>query len=261
MKILSLLYTSFLSLFLLSCSSETPKKSLKIAATSIPHAEILEFIKPDLREQGIDLQIIVVEDYNVPNRALADKEVDANFFQHPAFLGLQIKDFGYPLEILGAVHLEPMGIYSRKFTDLNALPPSAKIALPSDPSNQARALELLEKAGLIELKRHDSHTSLLDITKNPRQIKFVEIDSPLLARALEDVDAAAITTNFALQGQIDPRQALAIEGSDSDYVNVIVIRKGEGARADLQALKQMLQSEKVRQYIDDKYNGAVIPAS
>lgn len=261
MKPISLFFACFLSLVLVGCSRESSGKTLKVAATSVPHAEILEVVKPELKKEGIDLQIIVVEDYNTPNRALADGEVDANFFQHPAFLEQQIKDFGYPLEVLTAVHLEPMGLYSHKVKSLKELKNDSKVAVPSDPSNQARALELLETAGLIRLGRHDSHSSLLDITYNPHNLKFVEIDSPLLARSLEDVDLAAITTNFALQGGLTPKKdALALEDSQSEYVNVVVVRKGDSQRADLQALKKALQSEEVRKFIEHQYKGAVIPA-
>lgn len=259
MKTAAWLLTCLCCLAFAACSSGNGGKTLKVAATSVPHAEILEAVKPDLKAEGIDLQIIVVEDYNTPNRALTDKEVDANFFQHPAFLDLQMKDFGYPLEILGAVHLEPMGLYSHKAKTLKELKEHAKVAVPSDPSNQARALELMEAAGLIKVKKHSSHLSILDISDNPHGLKIVEIDSPLLARSLDDVDLAAITTNFALQGGLTPKKdALAIEDSHSDYVNVVVIRKGESGRADLQALKKALRSDKVRQYIDEHYKGAVI---
>jgi D-methionine transport system substrate-binding protein len=261
MKQIGLLIAFVLSLSLIGCHRSDSGKTLKIAATSVPHAEILEEVKPDLKKEGIDLQIIVVEDYNTPNRALADHEVDANFFQHPAFLEQQIKDFGYSLEVLGAVHLEPMGLYSHKIHSLEELKEGSKAAVPSDPSNQARSLELMEKNGLIKLRRHDATTSVLDVSENPLRLKFVEIDSPLLARSLEDVDVAAITTNFALQGGLTPKKdALALEDAHSDYVNVIVVREGDSQRADLQLLLQALQSSKVRQYIEKHYKGAVVPA-
>lgn len=263
MKAITFIFSCLLSLLMVSCNEETTStKTLKVAATSVPHAEILEQVKPVLSEQGIDLQIIVVEDFNVPNRALVDKDVDANFFQHPAFLALQTKDFGYPLEVLGAVHIEPMGIYSHKIKSLNDLKDNAKAAVPSDPSNQARALELFEKSGLIKLSRHDAHTSILDIKDNPHHLKFVEIDSPLLARSMDDVDVAAITTNFALQSGLTPKKdALTMEDSHSDFANIVVVRKGDSQRSDLQALIKALQSEPVKKFIEEKYQGAVLPAS
>lgn len=261
MKIFHLFFACILALTFTGCNKDTPGEVLKVAATSVPHAEILDFIKPDLKEMGINLEVIVVEDYNTPNRALADAEVDANFFQHAAFLNQQIKDFNYPLEILGPVHLEPMGLYSQKIKNLDELQRDNKIAVPSDPSNQARALELIEREGLITLRRHDANTGILDIADNPHHFKFIEIDSPLLARSLEEVDLAAITTNFALQAGLFPtNDALALEDSHSNYVNVVVIKKGDGNREDLQALIKALQSEKMRQFLEKQYKGAVIPA-
>jgi D-methionine transport system substrate-binding protein len=251
---------STLLALLTSCGGSS-KPSLKVASTSVPHAEILEYIKPDLQAQNIDLEILIIDDFNTPNRALADGEVDANFFQHLPFLEAQKVDFGYKLEDLVAVHLEPMALYSKKHSSLKDLQDHATIAIPSDPTNQARALALIEQTGLITLKAKGAKTSLLDIASNPRQLQFVEMDSPLLSRALEDVDAAAISTNFALLGGLSPKKdALAVESAQSRFVNVVVIREGESQRPELQALKRAITTEKVRQLIDQKYQGAVIPA-
>lgn len=261
MKISTLIFTCLFTLLLSACGNSSSTHTLKIAATSVPHEEILEFVKSDLEKEGIHVEVIVVEDYNIPNRALADKEVDANFFQHPVFLVLQVKDFGYPLEILGAVHLEPMGLYSHSIKTLADVKDRSKVAIPADTSNQARALELMEQAGLVTLRHNGRYSSILDIMENPRHLEFIEIDSPMLTRSLDDVDLAAITTNFALQGGLDPRKdSLAQENSHSAFVNVVVIRKGESERADLQALMKTLNSEKVRQFIKERYKGAVIPA-
>jgi D-methionine transport system substrate-binding protein len=248
------------ALSLVGCHS-SDQATLKIAATSTPHAEILEFVKPDLEAQGVNLTIIVMDDFNIPNRALADHEVDANFFQHLPFLEAQMKDFNYHLEPLVSVHLEPMGFYSKKIKQLADLKPHAKIALPSDPSNQARALLLLEQAHLIQLKHQRIDVSVLDILANPKQIEWVEVDSPLLTRTLDDVDGALISTNFALQGGLSPTQdALIIENQQSRFANFVVIRQGEAERSDLQALKQVLTTNKVSQWMLSHYPDAVIPA-
>lgn len=245
---------------LTSCQSHSDP-TLKVAATSVPHAEILEEIKPDLQEKGLNLAIIVVEDYQVPNRALNDLEVDANFFQHRPFLEEQMKDFGYRLESIATVHIEPMALYSKRISQLNELKSSSTVAVPSDPTNQARALCLLQESGLITLARCDSKTSLLDIEKNQRRLRFVEIDSPLLTRVLDDVDLAAITTNFALQAGLSPKEdALATEGAQSIFANILVIREGEGDRSDLKSLKNALTSDKVKELIKERYKGAVMPA-
>ncbi len=248
-------------LVLLTGCGGSSKPTLKVAASSVPHAEILELIKPSLKDENIDLEILIIDDFNTPNRALADGEVDANFFQHLPFLEAQQADFGYKLEKLIAVHLEPMALYSKKHSSLKELKDKASIAIPSDPSNQARALALMEQIGLITLQTKGAKTSVLDIASNPRQLKFIEMDSPLLSRALEDVDAAAISTNFALLGGLSPKKdALAIENAQSRFVNLVVIREGESQRPELQTLKKALITEQVRQLIEQKYQGAVIPA-
>lgn len=257
-RLYSILITSII---LCSCTRSSPP-SLKVAATSVPHAEILEYIQPELKREGIELEILIIDDFNTSNRALADGEVDANFFQHLPFLEAQKKDFGYELEALVAVHIEPMGVYSKKVHALDKLRNGAIIAVPSDPSNQARALALFEKSGWINLRSHDAKTSVLDISSNPHHLKFIELDSPLLSRSLDDVDAAAISTNFALLAGLSPtKDALMIEGGDSPFANLVVIRKGERDRSDLQALKAALTTDQTSQFIEERYEGAIIPAN
>lgn len=257
--------TAFLALCLLltlaftGCQQPKDGKVLKVAASALPHAEILEQIKPDLAAQGILLEIVVVDDYQIPNRALADGEVDANFFQHRPFLEGQIEQFGYPLHHFASIHLEPMALYSAKIKALTELPEHATVAIPSDPANQARALLLLENSGLISLNRHDVGTSLLAISGNPKQLNFLEIDAPLLSRTLTDVDLAAINTNFALQGGLSPMQdALAIESGDSLFANILVIRQGDEEKEALKQLKALLTSEKIGHFIEKQYQGAII---
>ncbi len=254
------LFISFTSLCIFTSCEKTAKSTLKIAATSIPHAEILEFIQSDLRTQNIELEILFIDDFSIPNRALADGEVDANFFQHLPFLENQKIDFGYALESLVAVHLEPMALYSRRYQNLKEIPNGSKIAIPSDTSNQARALALCEQIGLISLKTHGPKVSLLDIAYNPYSLRFIEIDSSLLSRALEDVDIAAISTNFALLAGLSPKtDALAIENHQSHFANLIVIRSREKNRTELQTLKNTLTTQRVKQFIHQRYQGAIIP--
>lgn len=241
------------------CQKAKNEDTLKVVATAVPHAEILEQIKPELAREGIRLEIIVVDDYQIPNRALADGEVDANFFQHRPFLEAQAVQFGYAIRQFADIHLEPMAIYSQNVKQLSELPTGAKIGVPSDPANQARALLLLEKSGLIGLGRHDSATSVLSIVDNPKQLIFLELDAPLLARSLADVDAAAINTNFALQAGLNPTEdALAIESNDSLFVNILAIRQGDEEKKELKLLKKHLASEKVGRYIAEVYQGAII---
>ncbi len=246
-------------LALVGCSS---KPGLKVAASAVPHAQMLEFVKPELKEQGINLIIIETDDYNMPNRALADKEIDANFFQHTPFMQEQVKEFKYPIIDFASIELEPMGIYSVKIHDLKELKNQAKIAIPNDPTNEARALFLFQKEGLIELDHPNNlQATVLNIVKNPKQLQFIEVDAAMTARALQDVDAAVINTNYALEAKLSPQKdALVLEGKDSPYVNILVIRSGDENRPELRALKKAMTSEKMKAFILEKYQGAVIPA-
>lgn len=247
-------------LCLTGCHQE--EKTLTIAATPVPHAEILEAARPALEKQGIQLKIVEVDDYNLPNRLLYEKQVDANFFQHQPYLDEQNKRFGYHIETLSTVHIEPLGIYSKKVTALDALKEGSVIALPSDCTNESRALALLEDLGLIKLKEGKNHlATIYDIVENPKNIKFEEIDAAFLPRTLADVEAALIPANYALQANLDPyKDALALEPHDSFYANIVAIRKGDEEREDLQKLKQVLSSEEMRNFIKKKYQGAITPA-
>ena len=234
---------------------------IKVAATPVPQAEMLAFIKPDLKEQGYDLEIVVMDDYNLPNRALADKEVDANFFQHIPFLEQQMAQFHYPLCILAKIHIEPMGLYSKKITSLAALPDKAVVAIPSDPSNESRALLLLQKQGLITVQSGKSILTTRDILTNPKNLKFQEIDAAMLSRTFPDVTLAVIPTNFALQASLSPeKDALALEDKSSPYVNVIAVRCDDMNEPKLLALKSAMTSKKMNDFILSKYRGAVVPA-
>jgi D-methionine transport system substrate-binding protein len=258
---LKLLLTCGVFTFLTGCS-ESQKGGFRVAATPVPHAQLLEFIKPDLKEKGIDLQIIVTEDYNIPNRALANEEVDANFFQHLAFMEEQINQFGYSIESLAAIEIEPMGIYSKKFSSLANLPEGSKIAIPNDPTNEARALKLLQSQGLIELDDPNNlSATVLNIKSNPKNFHFIEVDAAMLPRTLEDVAAAAINTNFALEAHLVPeKDALVLESINSPYANIIAIRIGEESRPDIQTLKEAMTSEKMKKFILKEYKGALLPA-
>lgn len=254
----------FCLMLVLLCASCTAKKDniLKVAATAVPHAEMLDYIKPDMAKEGIDLMILVVEDYNIPNRALADKEVDANFFQHLPFMQEQVKMFHYPIVSDGKIEIEPMGVYSRKIKAIDELKEKAVIAIPNDPANEARALILLHNHGIITLDNPQNlQATVLNIIQNPKQIQFQEIDAAMLPRSLQDVDAAAINTNFALQANLNPlKDALIREDASSPYVNIIAIRIDEKEDPRLAVLKKQMTSEKMKRFILEKYKGAVIPA-
>lgn len=259
-KFLSLCILMFLS----SCGKPAQKDPSKItiAASSLPQADLLKQAEPELKKEGITLQIQIIDDYNIPNRALTDGEIDANFFQHKPFLDEQIQEFGYPLCILANIHIEPMGIYSLHQTSLNQLKENGMIAIPSDPTNEARALFLLEKAGLITLKkRNDRMETVRDIEENPKHFRFKEVDAALLTRILPEAEAAVIPTNYALLAGLSPQKnALLVEDSASPYVNVIVIRCSDKEKPQLLLLKKAMQSENLQTYILKEYQGAVVPA-
>lgn len=243
------------------CQKKHPENVIKVAATPVPHAQMLEEIQSDLRQKGYDLKIVEVQDYNVPNRALAEKEVDANFFQHIPFMEEQIKQFDYQIKCYAKIHLEPMALYSRKYRSLKDLPSNARIAIPNDPTNEYRALQLLEKAGLISLRSNaQGLATVKDIESNRKQFKILEVDAAMIPRSLPDVDAAVINTNFALQTGLNPKKdGLIMEGSDSPYVNIVAIRDGDENEPKLTALRDAMLSEKMRKFIDEKYQGEIIP--
>jgi D-methionine transport system substrate-binding protein len=222
---------------------------------------MLELIAPELAAQGIDLEIVVTDDYQLGNRALADGQVDANFFQHTPFLEAQIKQFNYPIESLVAVHIEPMALYSKKVKALFDLPERSTIAIPNDPTNEARALMLLQGLGLVQLKEgRGLNATVWDVRSNPLRLELIEIDPAMLPRTLDDVTAAVINANYALSAGLSPQNdSLAIEDSSSPYANIVAIRTGEASRPELQALRAALQSATMKQYILEKYKGALQP--
>lgn len=237
--------------------------TLKIGATPVPHAEILEEIKPDLKEQGITLDIVEFNDYVQPNIALNDKELDANFFQHEPYLKDFIKEHtDVKLTNAGGVHIEPMGIYSKKITDLNELADGATVSIPNDPTNGGRALLLLQKANLLTLKEGANETATVqDIADNPKNLMIQEVEAAQLPRTLEDVDISIINTNFAMNAELNPmNDALFIEDKTSPYVNIIAVREGDENREDIKKLLTTIKSDKVKKFIEDKYKGAIVPA-
>ena len=242
-----------------AAGSET---TLKIGATPAPHAEILEQIKPDLKEQGINLEIIEFNDYVQPNIALNDKELDANFFQHEPYLNDFVKEHtDVKLKNAGGVHIEPMGIYSKKIKSLDELVDGAAVSIPNDPTNGGRALLLLQKAGLLQLKDGTKEDATVqDIAANPKNLVIQEVEAAQLPRTLEDVDISIINTNFALNADLNPmKDALFIEDKDSPYVNIIAVREDEN-REEIQKLLTTIKSDKVKKFIEDKYQGAIVPA-
>ena len=245
-----------------AAQSSDKKVVLKVGATPVPHAEILNEIKPLLAKDGIDLQIIEFTDYVKPNLSLNDKEIDANFFQHEPYLKKFAADRKLDLVNLVAVHIEPMGVYSKKLKDIKSVPDGAKVAIPNDPTNGGRALNILAKAGLIKLQDGVGISATVgDIVENPKNLKITEAEAAMLPRTLDDVDLAVINSNFAMEAKLNPtKDALFIEPKDSPYANIVAVRKGDENRKEIQALKKALTSPEVKKFIEEKYKGAVIPA-
>jgi len=237
-------------------------EKLTVAATPVPHAEILELIKPTLAKEGVELDIKVFTDYVQPNVQVDQKRLDANYFQTLPYLKNFNEGKGTNLVTVIGVHVEPFGGYSSKHKSLADLPEGATVAIPNEGSNSGRALLLLQKAGLIELKDPKNALSTpKDIVKNPKKLKFKELESAMLPRVLKEVDLDMINTNYALEAGLNPsKDALVIEGSDSPYVNYLVARPDNKDSAAIQKLAKALTSPEVKAFIEKKYSGAVLPA-
>ncbi|GAA0637650.1 MetQ/NlpA family ABC transporter substrate-binding protein [Brevundimonas lenta] len=264
----SLLIASAAAMALAACGQGAEKKAaadapLLVGATAVPHAEILEHIKPILAAQGVNIEIKVFNDYVQPNTQLAEKRLDVNYFQTKPYLDEFNAARGSNLVTVAGIHVEPLGAYSRRHKTIADLPQGADVAVPNDASSIGRALILLQTAGLIRLKDPSNPLqSLRDIAENPKGLKFRELESATLPRVLDQVDLAVINTNYALDAGLKPKtDALALEGGDSPYVNYLVARPDNQNDPRIQALATALRSQAVKDFIALKYDGAVIPAA
>ncbi len=264
-KSLSILLAVILvtSIVITGCQSKAgDDKVIVVGASPEPHAQMLKLVADDLEKEGYELKIIEFTDYVKPNLALDEKELDANFFQHLPYLEDFNAQNNLDLVALANTHIEPMGLYSNKFTDISELKDGAEIAIPNDTVNGSRALLFLEDNGLIKLKKGVGFKATeKDIVDNPKNITIIPLEAAQLPRALDDVDASAINGNYALQAGLNPtKDAILIERSDSPYANIVAIRKGEENSPKLKALVKALQSDKVKAFIEEKYEGGVIPS-
>lgn len=278
-KFLSLILALALSASLTACGSSgttetaddadsgdtTETVTLKVAASPTPHAEILEQVKPILAEQGIDLVITEYGDYIVPNTAVDEGDEDANYFQHTPYLEQFNAENGTDLVSVGKIHYEPMGIYAGKTASLEELPDGATIAVPNDATNEARALQLLAAQGIITVRDGAGLTATVnDIEENPHNVKIEEIEAAQLPRTVADVDFAVINGNYAMEAGFSVgKDALATEDASSEaaqtYANVLVVKEGRENDPAIQALYAALTSDKVKDYINSTYDGAVVP--
>ena len=265
----SLLLSAAAVLTLAACGQGADKKAggegapLLVGATAVPHAEILEQVKPILAAEGVPIEIKVFNDYVQPNVQLAEKRLDVNYFQTKPYLDEFNTARGTNLVTVAGVHVEPLGLYSRKHKALTDLPNGAQVVLPNDASNTGRSLLLLQAAGLITLRDPTNPLQTVrDIATNPKGLKFQEVEVATIPRILPQVDAAVINTNYALDAGLKPKtDALSLEGADSPYVNYLVARPDNQHDPRVQALATALRSQAIKDFIAKKYDGAVIPAA
>ncbi|WP_294153872.1 MetQ/NlpA family ABC transporter substrate-binding protein [uncultured Clostridium sp.] len=269
-SILSVVLAGVLALGLVGCSGEASTgtdskedKVIKIGVSPKPHKEIVDVAVPLLEKDGYKVEITEFNDYVQPNTAVEEGALDCNYFQHTPYLNDQNQSRGLHLKSVAAIHLEPMGLYSKKLTSLDELQDGATIAIPNDSSNEARALRLLADNGLIKINDSETVTPA-DITENPKNLKFSELEAAAVPRAVDDVDAAVINGNYAIEAGFNPTtNAIVKEDKDSEaakpYANIVVVKEGNENQEKIQDLIKALTSDEVKDFINKEYNGAVIP--
>ncbi|WP_144554676.1 MetQ/NlpA family ABC transporter substrate-binding protein [Bacillus sp. X1(2014)] len=246
---------------------EAKTTKLVVGASNVPHAEILEKAKPLLKEKGIDLEVKTFQDYVLPNKALASKELDANYFQHIPYLNSQNKENGYGFVNAGGIHIEPIGVYSKKYKKLSDLPKGAHLIMSNSVADHGRLLSLLEKEGVIKLKEGIDKTKaeLKDVVENPKNIKFdTNYEAALLPKIYNngEGDAVLINSNYAIDAGLNPvEDSIAIEDKESPYVNVIAVRSGDENKESIKTLVEVLHSKEIQDFILEQYKGAVVPVS
>lgn len=270
-SILSIVLAGVVALGLVGCGGANTAgtkdskndKVIKIGVTPKPHKEIVDIAKPLLEKQGYTVEITEFNDYVQPNTAVSEGSLDANFFQHTPYLNEQNQSKGFKLVSVGAIHLEPMGLYSKKIKSIEELKDGATIAVPNDPSNEARALKLLAGKGIIKIKDGELVTPK-DITENKKNLKFSELEAAAIPRAMDDVDAAVINGNYAIEAKFNPaKDAIIVEDKNSEaakpYANILVVKEGNEKQEKIQALYKAMTSPEVKAFIEKEYSGAVIP--
>ncbi|MEI6002999.1 MetQ/NlpA family ABC transporter substrate-binding protein [Paraburkholderia bengalensis] len=240
-------------------------KVIKVGTISGPDAQIWSVVQKVAKREGLNVKVVEFNDYVQPNAALDAGDLDANSFQHQPYLDSQIKQRGYKIVNVGLTYISPLGIYSKKLKSVKDLPQGAKVAVPNDPSNENRALLLLQSQGVIKLKAgagtNGNNATPLDVADNPKKVKLVELDAAQLPRSLADVDAAAINTNFALAAGLQPtKDAIALEDIHSPYANLIAVRIKDKDQPWVKKLVAAYQSEDVRQFIKSEFKGSVVPS-
>ena len=273
-KRLSLLLVLALTLVLAACGSngesngsEDSNKKITVGASNVPHAEILEEAKPILEEKGIELKVVTYTDYILPNTALDENQLDANYFQHIPYLEAQIEENDFDFVNAGGIHIEPIGVYSKKYKSLEELPEGAQIIMSSSVPDHGRILSMLEEKGLITLKEGINKTTATvdDIVDNPKKLTFkTDIEAALLPQVYnnDEGDAVLINANYALAAGLNPaNDPIAVESSvDNPYVNLIAVNSGDEDKEEIKTLVEVLKSQEIKDFINEKYEGAVLPA-
>ena len=262
-KFFALALALVLCLSLTACGGAS-NKTIKVGATPAPHCEILEVAKEVLAKDGYTLEIQEFNDYVVPNTAVEDGDLDANYFQHITYMNTFNGEHGTHLVSVAGIHYEPFGLYAGKTASIDALADGAQIAVPNDPSNEARALQLLQQEGLITLKEGVGlDATKADITANPKNLEIVELEAQLLPTTLQDVDMAVINGNYAIDAGLKVSEAVAVEAADGvaaeAYVNILTVKEGKESDEGIKALVKALQSAEVKAFIESTYDGAVVP--
>lgn len=245
-------------------SSASNGTVITVGASPSPHAEILKAVEDEIKAAGYELKVVEYNDYVQPNVALSEGDLDANYFQHKPYLDNYNQENGTDLVSAAAIHFEPMGIYAGKSSDIKNVPDGAKIAVPSDATNEARALLLLQDQGVLKLKDGAGlEATKNDIAENPHNVEFVEVEAASVPRTLQDADFGVINGNYALSAGLDTTATLASEGAGSEaaktYANIVAVRKGEDATEKTKALVKALTSDTAKKFIEDTYKGSVIP--
>jgi D-methionine transport system substrate-binding protein len=236
-------------------------QTIRVGVTAGPHAEVLDAVKKAAVANGLDIKVIEFTDYVVPNQALANKELEANSFQHEPYLKNQISKTGWKLTKVAYTTVSPMGFYSKKYAKFDDIPAGATVAIPNDPTNGARSLQILATNNIIKLRDPASVTAgIIDIADNPKKLKFVELDAAQLSRSLPDVDAAAVNNNYAVQAGLDPvRDSLIREPLESPWVNIIAVRDEDKDKPWVKKLVESYRSEPVKQFILTRFKGSYLP--
>lgn len=245
------------------CGSQTTSTNeVSIGVTAGPQAEVMDEVVKEAAKQGIKIKVVEFNDYVQPNKALAEKDINMNSMQHQPYLNNVIKKEGLPLVSIGKTIILPMAVYSHTYKKIADIAPGTKVAIPNDPTNGARALLLLQKAGLITLKNgNDISASVRDVVKNPKNLKFIELDAAQIPRSLDDTGIACINTNYAIPAGLNPQKdSLLIESKDSPYANVFAVHTGDETNETYKKIVSIYQSEPIRKFINNQFNGAVLPA-